>query len=91
MKAVTNAVRLCLTLLRRAAFYTVHRCFGKSDAFIISLVPMVTKTDEEEEDPHVCLVQTALESTLSARVTDCQFTKQRMNANITCDLFVGFL
>lgn len=43
------------------------------------------------EDPRVCLVQTAAESTLSARVTTCQFTKRKheANANTTCDLFVG--
>ena len=26
-------------------FLYVHRCFGKTDAFIIGLVPMVTKMD----------------------------------------------
>lgn len=45
MKAVTDAVMLCLTISCCSASYTVHRCFGKTDAFIISLVPMVTKMD----------------------------------------------
>lgn len=47
MKATTEAhqVTVRLTALSCTGFYTVHCCFGKRDAFIISPVPMVTKTD----------------------------------------------
>lgn len=52
MKAASLSDTLCCT-----ALYTVHRCFGKTDAFIISLVTMVTKMDVSVKDPRVCLVQ----------------------------------
>lgn len=44
------------------AFYTVHRCFGKSDACIISLSCSYGNQDEcvFVEDPYVCLVQMAV-------------------------------
>lgn len=92
LKAVTKAVQLRLTPLCRTAFYTVavHRCFKKSDAFIISLVPMVTKMDVSLWKILLFVwFRQQLKSTLSARVANSQ-RKDEVNANIACDLFVGF-
>ena len=81
MKAVTNAVGSCLITLCRAAFlycaqvlwekrclYNKSCSYGNQDGCV------------SVEDPRVCLVQTAAESTLSARVTTCQFTKRKHEA-----------
>lgn len=94
MKAITNAVRWCLTTLCCTALYTVHRCFGKSDAFIISLVPMVTKTDVSLWKILVFVWIRQQWSRLYRPVwlfacVNSQ-RKDEANANITCDLFVGF-
>ncbi len=94
MKAVTNAVRSCLTTLCRTAFYTVHRCFGKSDAFIISLVPMVTKTDVSlwKSLVFVWFRQQWSRLYLPVRPFACVNSqrKDEANANTACDLFVRF-
>lgn len=72
MNAVPNAVRSCLTTLCCAAFYTVHRCFGKSDAFYNKSCSYGNKDGcLFVEDPGVCLVQTAVKSTISACVAVC--------------------
>lgn len=79
MKAATNAVRLCLTTLCCTAFYTVHRCFGKKRCLYNTSCSYGNQDGcLFVEDPHVCLVQTAVKSTLSACVTVClcQFTKE---------------
>lgn len=92
MKAVTDAVMLCLTISCCSASYTVHRCFGKTDAFIISLVPMVTKMDISLWRIVVFVWFTQQRrSTLSADVTICLLwvckEKNEANANITRDSF----
>lgn len=83
-KAVT-AVGFCPTPLCRTAFYTVHGCIGKSDAFIISLVPMVTKMDVlmfvwfRAQWSRLCPRD---------RLFNTQRKEEEAYANITCDLFV---
>lgn len=86
--AVTNAVRSCLTTICCAAFYTVHRCFGKSDAFIISLVPMATKTDVSLWKILVLvLVQTAVKLTLCACVNSQSADEADANMISLCGFF----
>lgn len=88
MNAVTNALRSCLTTLCCAAFYTVHRCFGKNDAFIISLVPMVTKADVSLWKILVLvLVQTAVKSTLCACVNSQGADEADANMISLCGFF----
>lgn len=69
MTAVADVVRWCLTTLCGAAFYTVHRCSGKSDAFTIRPVPMVTEMDVVScKMLLLVLPETAVKSTPSACV-----------------------
>lgn len=69
MTAVADVVRWCLTTLCGAAFYTAHRCSGKSDAFTIRPVPMVTEMDVVSwKMLLLVLPETAVKSTPSACV-----------------------
>lgn len=66
----------------------MHRCFGKNDAFIISLVPMVTKADVSLWKILVLvLVQTAVKSTLCACVNSQGADEADANMISLCGFF----
>lgn len=71
------------------AFYTVHRCFGNSDALIISPVPMVTKMDVSLWKSWRLFASHRGRGVDSIGLCVSVFQRQA-NANTTCDVFEGF-
>ncbi|TNN54514.1 hypothetical protein EYF80_035289 [Liparis tanakae] len=69
-----------LWIITPPAFYAAHGRIGKSDAHIISLVPMVTEMD--------VLMFSGSERSGVDRLVDAQRKEEEAYANITCDLFV---